>query len=105
MIEKKGHEIIIGGKTDPVFGPVISVRYGRRRRGTLQRLFHRASTIKYHPYSSHDGRNKSLPLLKGYRNTPPVDLKKLDETVLLFSQLLVDFPQIKEIDINPLLIN
>ena len=44
-------------------------------------------------------------LLKGWRNAPAVDLKKLDETVLMFSQLLVDFPQIKEIDINPLLIS
>jgi acetyltransferase len=48
---------------------------------------------------------KVYRLLKGWRNAPAVDLKKLDETVLMFSQLLVDFPQIKEIDINPLLIN
>jgi len=48
---------------------------------------------------------KVYRLLKGWRNAPPVDLKKLDETVLMFSQLLVDFPQIKEIDINPLLVS
>jgi acetyltransferase len=36
---------------------------------------------------------------------PPANLKLLDEIVLMFSQLLMDFPQIKEIDINPLLIN
>jgi acetyltransferase len=48
---------------------------------------------------------KVYRLLKGYRGAAGVDLKKLDETVLTFSQLLVDFPQIKEIDINPLLIS
>jgi acetyltransferase len=48
---------------------------------------------------------KVYQLLKGYRNVPPADLKLLEETMLLFSQLLTDFPQIKEIDINPLLIN
>ena len=48
---------------------------------------------------------KVYRLLKGYRGSTPVDLKKLDETILMFSQLLVDFPQIKEIDINPLLIS
>jgi len=48
---------------------------------------------------------KVYRLLKGYRGSAPVDLKKLDETVMAFSQLLVDFPQIKEIDINPLLIS
>jgi acetyltransferase len=48
---------------------------------------------------------KVYQLLKGYYNTPPVDIKKVDETILLFSKLLVDFPQIKEIDINPLLVS
>ncbi|MGE5187686.1 MAG: GNAT family N-acetyltransferase, partial [Betaproteobacteria bacterium] len=48
---------------------------------------------------------KVYRLLKGYRGAAAVDLKKLDETVLTFSQLMVDFPQIKEIDINPLLIS
>jgi len=48
---------------------------------------------------------KVYRLLKGFRGSAPVDLKRLDETILLFSQLLVDFPQIKEIDINPLLIS
>jgi acetyltransferase len=48
---------------------------------------------------------KVYQLLKGYRNVPPANLKLLEETMLLFSQLLIDFPQIKEIDINPLLIN
>ena len=36
---------------------------------------------------------------------PPANLKLLEETMVLFSQLLVDFPQIKDIDVNPLLIN
>jgi acetyltransferase len=48
---------------------------------------------------------KVYQLLKGYRNTPPVDLKRLEEIILLFSQFLIDFPQIKEIGINPLLVN
>jgi acetyltransferase len=48
---------------------------------------------------------KVYQLLKGYRNVPPANLKLLEETMVMFSQLLIDFPQIKEIDINPLLIN
>jgi acetyltransferase len=48
---------------------------------------------------------KIYKLLKGYRGAPPAEMKKLEETILQFSQLLIDFPQIKEIDINPLLIN
>ena len=105
MVEKKGQEIIIGGKTDPVFGPVILFGMG----GVGVELFKDYSiglpplnTTLIHRMMEE---TKVYRLLKGWRNAPSVDLKKLDETVLMFSQLLVDFPQIKEIDINPLLIN
>jgi acetyltransferase len=105
MIEKKGYEVIIGGKTDPVFGPVILFGMG----GVGVELFKDYSiglpplnTTLIHRMMEE---TKIYRLLKGWRNAPAVDLKKLDETVLMFSQLLVDFPQIKEIDINPLLIS
>ena len=105
MVEKKGYELILGGKTDPVFGPVILFGMG----GVGVELF-KDTSIGLPPLNTTLIRRmmeetKVYQLLKGYRNSPPVDLKKLDETILLFSQLLVDFPQIKEIDINPLLIN
>jgi len=105
MVEKKGHEIIIGGKTDPVFGPVIIFGMG----GVGVELFKDVSiglpplnTTLIHRMM---GETKVYRLLKGYRGSAAVDLKRLDETILLFSQLLTDFPQIKEIDINPLLIS
>ena len=105
MVEKKGYEIIIGGKTDPVFGPVILFGMG----GVGVELF-KDYSIGLPPLNTTLIRRmmeetKVYRLLKGYRGAPAVDLKKLDETVLIFSQLLVDFPQIKEIDINPLLIS
>ena len=105
MIEKKGYELIIGGKTDPVFGPVILFGMG----GVGVELF-KDYSIGLPPLNTTLLRRmmeetKVYQLLKGYRNAPPVDLKQLEETVLLFSQLLIDFPQIKEIGINPLLVN
>ncbi len=105
MIEKKGYEIIIGGKTDPVFGPTILFGMG----GVGVELFKDYSialpplnTTLIHRMMEE---TKVYRLLKGYRGSTPVDLKRLDETILLFSQLLTDFPQIKEIDINPMLIS
>jgi acetyltransferase len=105
MVEKKGHEVIIGGKTDPVFGPVILFGMG----GVGVELF-KDYSIALPPLNTTLIRRmmeetKVYRLLKGYRGSAPVDLKRLDETILLFSQLLVDFPQIKEIDINPMLIS
>jgi len=105
MVSKKGYELIIGGKTDPVFGPVILLGMG----GVGVELF-KDYSIGLPPLNTTLIRRmmeetKVYRLLKGYRGAAAVDLKKLDETVLNFSQLLVDFPQIKEIDINPLLIS
>jgi acetyltransferase len=48
---------------------------------------------------------KVYQLLKGYRNVPPANIKLLEEILVRFSQMLVDFPQLKEVDINPLFIN
>jgi acetyltransferase len=105
MIRRKGYEVIIGGKTDPLFGPVILFGMG----GVGVELF-KDYSIGLPPLNTTLIRRimeetKVYQLLKGYRNVPPANLKLLEETMLLFSQLLIDFPQIKEIDINPLLIN
>jgi acetyltransferase len=48
---------------------------------------------------------KVYKLLKGYRNLPPANIKLLEEIIVRFSQMLVDFPQLKEFEINPLFIN
>jgi acetyltransferase len=105
MVQKKGYEVIIGGKTDPIFGPVVLFGMG----GVGVELF-KDYSMGLPPLNTTLIRRmmeetKIYRLLRGYRGSPPADLKKLEETLLLFSQLLMDFPQIKEIDINPLLIN
>ena len=105
MVQKKGYEVIIGGKTDPIFGPVVLFGMG----GVGVELF-KDYSMGLPPLNTTLIRRmmeetKIYKLLKGYRGSPPADIKKLEETLLLFSQLLMDFPQIKEIDINPLLIN
>lgn len=48
---------------------------------------------------------KVFRLLKGFRNIPPVNIKLLEEIMVRFSQMLVDFPKLKEIEINPLLVD
>jgi acetyltransferase len=105
MVRQRGHEIIIGAKTDPLFGPIILFGMG----GVGVELF-RDSAVGMPPLNTTLIRRmleetKIYQLLKGYRGQPAANLELLERTMLLFSQLLVDFPQIKEIDINPLLIN
>jgi acetyltransferase len=105
MIKKKGYEVIIGAKQDPLFGPVILFGMG----GVGVELF-KDFSLGLPPLNQTLVRRmmeetKVYQLLKGYRNVPPANIKLLEETMVLFSQLLVDFPQLKEVDINPLFID
>jgi len=105
MVKRRGYEIIIGSKTDPLFGPVILFGMG----GVGVELF-KDFSLGLPPLNQTLVRRimeetKVYQLLKGYRNVPPANLKLLDEIMVLFSQMLIDFPQLKEVDINPLFIN
>lgn len=105
MIKKKGYEVIIGAKKDPIFGPVVLFGMG----GIGVELFKDYAT-GIPPLNQTLARRlmeetKVYQLLKGYRNLPPANIKLLEETLVRFSQMIIDFPQIKEVDINPLLIN
>lgn len=105
MIKKDGYEVIIGAKTDPIFGPVILFGMG----GIGVEVFKDVS-VGLPPLNQTLARRvieetKVYQLLKGYRNMSPANMKMLEEIMVRFSQMLVDFPQIKEVDINPLFIN
>jgi acetyltransferase len=105
MIRERGYEIFLGAKTDPLFGPVIMFGMG----GVGVEIF-KDIAIGLPPLNQTLARKiieetRAYQLLKGYRNVPPANLKLLEEIMVRFSQMLVDFPQIKEVDINPLFIN
>jgi acetyltransferase len=105
MIKKQGYEVIIGAKADPLFGPVVLFGMG----GVGVELF-KDFAIGIPPLNQTLVRRlmeetKVYTLLKGYRNVPPANIKLLEEIMVRFSQMLVDFPQLKEVDINPLFIN
>ena len=105
MIKKNGYEVIIGAKKDPIFGPVILFGMG----GVGVELF-KDYAIGLPPLNQTLARRlmeetKVYQLLKGYRNLPPANIKLLEEILVRFSQMIIDFPQIREVDINPLLIN
>jgi acetyltransferase len=105
MIKKKGYEVILGAKTDSLFGPIILFGMG----GIGVELY-KDFAIGIPPLNQTLARRimeetKVYQLLKGYRNMPPANLKLLEEIIVRFSQMLVDFPQLKEVDINPLLID
>jgi len=105
MITKEGYEVIIGSKKDPLFGPVILFGMG----GIFVELF-QDRAIGFPPLNQTLARRimertKVYQLLKGFRGKSPANIKRLEEIMVKFSEMLVDFPQIKEVDINPLLVD
>ncbi len=105
MIKKQGYRIRLGAKTDSLFGPVIL--FGMEHTGVeicneigvgLPPLNQALARRIIEETRGHE-------LLKGYKNVPPANIKLIEEIMVRFSQLLVDFPQIKEVDINPLFID
>jgi len=100
-----GYEVILGAKSDPLFGPVII--FGT---GGIGVEVYKDVAMGIPPLNQTLARRimeetKVFRLLKGYRNRPPANIKLLEEIMVKFSQMLVDFPQIKEVDINPICIN
>jgi len=97
-------EIILGIKRDPVFGTVILTGAG----GVTAELYQDKS-LGFPPLNERLARRmleqlKIWPLLKGYRGSKPVDMDKLLEAMIRLSYLAADYPEIKELDINPLLV-
>ena len=97
----EGVDVIIGGKQDKDFGPVIMVGLGGIHTELLDDVVFRIA-----PISKEDGLDM-LKKLKGYRifsglrSAGPYDLNGLSDILARFSRLLVDFPQIAEADLNP----
>jgi acetyltransferase len=100
MIEKR-HELLIGAKKDTIFGPVIVFGMG----GVAVDIFKDAN-IDIPPLNMSLAqklidRTKISILLKGHRGTSAVDVAAIQFLLYKFSYLIMDFPEIKEIDINP----
>lgn len=98
-------ELILGAKQDAVFGTVIMVGLG----GTAAELFNDRA-LGFPPLNERLARRmleslKIWPLLKGYRGQPPVNIEYLVEVLIRLSYLAADYPEIKALDINPLLVS
>ncbi len=100
MVSKK-YELLFGSKKDPIFGPVILFGMG----GVAVEVF-KDTNVGLPPLNMVLARRiieetKIYRLLKGYRGMKGVDINALEFLLYKFAYLLQDFPQIKEIDINP----
>ncbi|MFA9262513.1 MAG: acetate--CoA ligase family protein, partial [Undibacterium sp.] len=103
MAQTGGRELLLGLKKEPGLGTLVVVGIG----GIYVEVF-KDVAMRFAPLLPSDidamlGELKSLPLLMGARGTEPIDLAQLKEYIARLSQLAVEFPEIEELDINPLL--
>ena len=104
MIPKSEFELIAGVKKDPWFGPVILFGMG----GTLTEIFGDIA-VTLPPLNRMLARRlieetRICKVLKGYRGLAAVDTGIIEELLIRLSQLVIDYPQIDQIDINPIVI-
>lgn len=105
MLPAAEYELILGAKTDRDFGPVLLVGMG----GVLTEIF-KDVAIALPPLNNALARRTMeettiATLFKGYRNIKPLDMTRLEEAMIRISRLVTDFPEIQELDINPVLVS
>ena len=96
-------EVIVGSTKDPEFGVVLMFGLGGIFVEVLKDVTFRAA-----PITASDAREmltdlKGYPILKGSRGRPPTDIEGLVEILLHVSTLVTDHPEIKELDLNPII--
>ncbi|MDP6898918.1 MAG: acetate--CoA ligase family protein [Candidatus Nitrosopelagicus sp.] len=101
---KGGKEMIIGSKLEPGFGPVVMLGMGGIYVEVLKDV-----TFKLAPMTNIEADDmissiKTKKILEGVRGEKPSDVKKLSECIQRLSQLVTDFNEIKELDMNPVLV-
>jgi acetyltransferase len=103
MVEE-GLEVLVGMNRDPQFGPLVTFGLGGIYVETLKDV-----TFRLAPFSKQEAREmlgeiRASALLDGVRGEPEVDKEAIADTLLRMGQLVQDFPEIVELDINPLVV-
>jgi acetyltransferase len=98
------YEVLFGVKHDPAFGPVLVFGMGGMYTEVLADRALALPPLNRLLCQRLMAETRLYTLLRGYRNRPPADLTALEQILLQLSQLVVDIPEIAELDLNPVLI-
>jgi acyl-CoA synthetase (NDP forming) len=99
---REGLETIVGATRDPAFGPLVLFGLGGVQVELLKDVYFRV-----HPLTDLDAAQmvrgiRGAKLLEGFRGSPPGDVPALEQAILRVSQMVGEFPEIAELDLNPL---
>lgn len=104
MVPAGGVEVLVGMNRDPQFGPLVTFGLGGIYVETLKDV-----TFRVAPFSPQEAEEmldeiRAHAILDGVRGKPAMDKKAIVNTLLRIGQLVQDFPEIAELDINPLMV-
>ena len=99
-----GREVILGVSRDPQFGPLLMFGLGGIYVEALKDVSFRVAPIDARDAEEMIREIRAFTLLKGVRGEPPSDLGAIIDSLLKLSQMVTDFPEIMEVDINPLVV-
>ncbi len=97
-------EVIIGAVKDPQFGQALMFGLGGIFVEVLKDVTFRIAPITDDEAHEMITEVKAYPLLKGYRNTPPADIDAIIKILLSTSNLVTEHEEIKELDLNPVMV-
>jgi len=99
-----GKEVIMGITKDPQFGHMIMFGLGGIYVEVLKDIAFRITPLSREDAHEMIRETKTFPLLRGVRGEAEADIEAIEESLLILSRMAMDFPQIIEADINPLLV-
>jgi acetyltransferase len=101
----EGVEVIIGTKCDDQFGPVIMYGLGGVMVEIIKDVSFRVLPITSTGAKKMIAETKSFPILNGARGKPPLDQKSLRKLLMLCSDIIEAYPEIHEMDLNPVIVH
>jgi acetyl coenzyme A synthetase (ADP forming)-like protein len=99
-----GREVLLGMSRDPQFGPLVAFGLGGIYVEALKDVSFRVAPFSRQEADEMIREIRSYALLEGVRGEPPADHEAMVDALLRISQLVTDFPEIVELDINPLMV-
>ena len=97
-------ELIVGGRNDPTFGPIVVAGFGGVLTEALGDVATRLAPVDAEEARAMLGELRGAALLGPFRGRPAVDVAAVAAVISQVSQVLIELPEIREIDLNPVLV-
>jgi len=97
--------VLVGVNRDPQFGPLVVFGLGGIYVEVMKDVAYNLAPLSRQEAAEQVRAIRSYPLLQGVRGERPADIAAAEQVILRVSQMVTDFPEIVEMDINPLVIH